>query len=69
MIPLCVLSIPRKSMSIPTNRPANVYVVSQHGLGLDMWFVEFDNITSILYVRTIAPRSDHYLTSAVLLLG
>lgn len=33
MIPLCVLSIP----------------LSQHGLGLDMWFVEFDNITSILY--------------------
>ncbi|KAK9778379.1 hypothetical protein SCAR479_04781 [Seiridium cardinale] len=33
MIPLCILSVP----------------LAQHGLGLDMWFVDFDNITSILY--------------------
>ncbi|KAH8199303.1 hypothetical protein TruAng_006539 [Truncatella angustata] len=33
MIPLCVLSVP----------------LTQHGLGLDMWFVDFDDITSILY--------------------
>ncbi|KAI0137049.1 CFEM domain-containing protein [Xylariales sp. AK1849] len=34
MIPLCVLSVP----------------LSQHGLGLDMWNVDFDDITSILYL-------------------
>ncbi|KAI1852284.1 hypothetical protein JX265_006334 [Neoarthrinium moseri] len=34
MIPLCVLSVP----------------LAQHGLGLDMWNVDFDDITSILYL-------------------
>ncbi len=64
-MPLAFMSIPRKTTSYPRappTPPARIYIyfpwvlrkgtwiVSQAGLGLDVWLVSFDNITRVLYV-------------------
>lgn len=54
MIPLAVLSVPRKYLIITElqigYRTDLIYAVANYGLGKDMWEVEPDNITNILYV-------------------
>jgi len=58
MIPLQVISIPRthpQYHQLTCSRKLTPDKVSQHGLGLDMWNVSHDSITSILYVSSSPP--------------
>jgi hypothetical protein len=54
VVPLCALSVLRECNNdlCVFSQIANPYVVAGHGLGKDMWNVDPDDITYILYVSS-----------------